>query len=77
MLFILSQELQLYESYQAQITAIDAQIEQCLANFAPRVDVAAQPLPKPKRQGKKQPGNAPQFDLRTYLYRLSGLMLII
>jgi transposase len=31
LLFILSQELQLYKSYQAQITAIDAQIEQCLA----------------------------------------------
>lgn len=73
LLFILSQELQLYESYQVQITAIDAQIEQCLANFAQRVDVAAQPLPKPKRRGKKQPGNAPQFDLRTYLYRLSGV----
>ena len=73
LLFILSQELQLYKSYQAQITAIDAQIEQCLANFAERVDVAAQPLPKPKRRGKKQPGNAPQFDLRTYLYRLSGI----
>ena len=30
-------------------------------------------MPKPKRRGKKQPGNAPQFDLRTYLYRLSGV----
>ena len=73
LLFILSQELQLYETYQAQIKAIDAQIEQCLATFDPRVDVATQPLPKPKRRGKKQPGNAPQFDLPTHLYRLSGV----
>lgn len=73
LLFILSQELQLYQTYQGQIQAIDEQIEQCLANFADKVDVAAQPLPKAKRRGKKQPGNAPQFDLRTHLYRLSGV----
>jgi hypothetical protein len=60
-------------TYQAQITAIDRQIEQCLANMPSQVDVATQPLPKPKRRGKKQPGNAPQFDLRTHLYRLSGV----
>jgi transposase len=73
LIFILQQELQLYEFYQAQILAVDAQIEQCLASFAPKVDVTNQPLAKPKRRGKKQPGNAPQFDLRTHLYRISGV----
>ncbi len=33
----------------------------------------AHPLGKPKRRGKKQPGNAPQFDLRTHLYRITGV----
>lgn len=73
LLFILSQELQLYQMYQTQIQALDAEIEQCLSQFPDQVDLAAQPLPKPKRPGKKQPGNAPQFDLRTHLYRLSGV----
>ncbi|HEY9863803.1 MAG TPA: IS110 family transposase, partial [Candidatus Obscuribacterales bacterium] len=73
LLFILSQELQLYKIYQSQIQAIDTEIEQCLSQFPDQVDVVTQPLSKPKRPGKKQPGNAPQFDLRTHLYRLSGV----
>ena len=73
LVFILQQELQLYEFYQAQILAVDAQIEQCLASFTSKVDVTQKPLTKPKRRGKKQPGNAPQFDLRTHLYRISGV----
>lgn len=73
LVFILEQELQLYEFYQAQIMAVDAQIEQCLASFVDKVDVSQQPLAKSKRRGKKQPGNAPQFDLRTHLYRISGV----
>jgi transposase len=72
-LFILSQELQLYETYQAQLKSLDAQIEECLSHFDDKVDLDTQPLSKPKRRGKKQPGNAPQFDLRTHLYRLSGV----
>jgi len=44
-----------------------------LRSFADKVDVTNKPLTKPKRRGKKQPGNAPQFDLRTHLYRISGV----
>jgi len=73
LVFVLHQELQLYEFYQVQILAVDAQIEQSLASFADKVDVTTKPLAKPKRRGKKQPGNAPQFDLRTHLYRISGV----
>jgi transposase len=73
LVFILQQELQLYEFYQVQILAVDAQIEQCLASFTSKVDPSKKPLAKPKRRGKKQPGNAPQFDLRTHLYRISGV----
>jgi transposase len=72
-IFILQQELKLYEFYQAQITDCDTQIEQCLTSFTDKVDVAKKPLSKPKRRGKKQPGNAPQFNLRMHLYRISGV----
>lgn len=41
--------------------------------LSPKVDVTNKPLAKPKRRGKKQPGNAPQFDLRAHLYRISGV----
>jgi transposase len=73
LVFILQQELQLYDFYQTQISACDTQIEQCLASFTSKVDVNTKPLATPKRRGKKQPGNAPQFDLRTHLYRISGV----
>jgi hypothetical protein len=71
--FILSQELGLYKFYQTQITECDAQIEECLAQFTDKVDVNINPHRLPKRRGKKQPGNAPQFDLRTHLYRITGV----
>ncbi|MEP0873113.1 IS110 family transposase [Trichocoleus desertorum AS-A10] len=70
---MLQQELHLYEVFQGQIAACDVQIEQCLSQFADRVDVSTTPLPPAKRQGKKQPGDAPDFDLRTHLYRISGV----
>jgi len=73
LVFIFEQELQLYEFYQTQIQKCDCQIEQCLATFTDKVDVEQQHDAKPKRRGKKQPGNAPQFDLRTHLYRISGV----
>jgi len=71
--FLLQQELQLYEVYQAQIAACDHQIEQCLAQFSAKVDVVESPLPKPKHQRRKPQGNVPTFDLRTHLYRISGV----
>jgi transposase len=73
LVFILQQELKFYEFYQAQIAECDTQIEQCLGSFSDKVDVTKKPLSKPKRRGKKQPGNAPQFDLRIHLYRISGV----
>ncbi|MGA7938202.1 MAG: transposase, partial [Kovacikia sp.] len=73
LVFVLHQELQLYNVFQTQIAACDAEIEACLNQFADRIEVATNPLPTAKRRGKKQPGNAPSFDLRTHLYRISGV----
>jgi transposase len=74
-LFILQQELQLYEIYQQQMTACDVEIERHLNVFTDTVDPNTDPPPKPKRRGQKQPGNAPDFDLRTHLYRITGVDL--
>ena len=70
--FILKQELSLWEFYQTQIAACDLQIEQCLSEFADKVDLGQSPLAKPKRC-QRNSGNAPDFDLRAHLYRISGV----
>ena len=74
-LFILKQELQLYEIYQQQIATCDVEIEQLLKTFTNKIDPRTNPPPKPKRRGRKQPGNAPDFDVRTHLYRITGVDL--
>ena len=73
LVFILAQELQLYDIFQTQISACDVQIEQCLNQFSDQVDVEQSPLPAAKRPRKKPTGNAPNFDLSTHLYRISGV----
>jgi transposase len=68
-LFVLKQELSLYDTYQQQIQQCDQQIEQCLSEFDSQSD---EPLP-PRPKGKKPSRNAPSFDLRSHLYRISGV----
>jgi transposase len=68
-LFVLKQELNLYDTYQQQIQQCDQQIKQCLSEFDSQSD---EPLP-PRPKGKKPSRNAPNFDLRSHLYRISGV----
>lgn len=72
LLFVLQQEVELYRTYQEKIGACDRELHQHLRTMAPKVDLQAQPLgPRPK--GKRARGNAPKFDLRTELYRITGV----
>jgi len=72
LLFVLAQEVELYRTYQKKIGDCDLQLRRHLETFASRVDLEQQPLgPKPK--GKKGSRNAPEFDLRTELYRITGI----
>ncbi len=68
-LFVLKQELSLYDTYQQQIQQCDRQIEHCLSAFDSQNDEPLTPRPK----GKKPSRNAPNFDLRSHLYRISGV----
>lgn len=70
-LFVLKQELTLYEVYQKEIATIDKQIEKCLADFEPKT-LDELPATKKKRR-KKSTANHPDFDLRKYLYRMAGV----
>jgi transposase len=72
LLFVLRQQVELYRMYQEKIQDCDQQLREHLESFGSVVDLQAQPLgPKPK--GKKGSKNAPQFDLRTELYRITGI----
>lgn len=72
-IFILRQELGLYEVYQQQIAVCDREIEALLNQFDDKVDPGNTPPLKSKRRGKKPHGNSPAFDLHTHLYRISGV----
>jgi transposase len=69
-LFVLQQELTLYESYQQQIAACDARIEAYLAQLPSPLAPEAHPQPQVVR---KPVQNQPGFDLRTHLHRISGV----
>jgi transposase len=72
LLFVLAQEVELYGVYQGKIAECDRQLQTQLRTMAPKVDLESNPLgPRPK--GKRAQGNAPKFDLRTELYRLTGV----
>jgi len=68
-LFALRQSVELYDTYHAKILACDEAIEQQLKRFDAQGD--PQQLPA----GKKKAANAPAFDVRGELYRMSGVDL--
>jgi transposase len=69
-LFALRQSVELYDTYSAQITNCDEAIEQQLKRFDAQGD------PEQLRVSKKQKAaNAPTFDVRGELYRMSGVDL--
>jgi hypothetical protein len=70
-LFVLKQELALYEVYQQQIAATDVELEQCLAGFDSKAE--GSPPPRKGKKHKKPKGNDPQFDLHGHLYRITGV----
>lgn len=72
LLFVLRQQVELYRTYQEKISDCDLELRHHLESFASKVDLKAQPIgPKPK--GKKSGRNTPKFDLRTELYRITGI----
>jgi len=71
LLFVLRQQVELYRVYQEKIADCDVALQEHLESFGSKIDVQAQPIgPRPKKKSSK---NAPQFDLRTELYRITGI----
>jgi transposase len=73
LLFLLRQEKEIYLEYRKRISECDEALQKHLNTLEDRAEAGSQPLP-PKR-GKRAGGNAPPFDLRSELYRISGLDL--
>ena len=72
--FALQQALALYDFYTAQMVACDAEIERQFANLKPVSDDLP-PLP-PSTNRDTHSKNAPRYDARSYLYRLTGVDLV-
>jgi transposase len=72
LLFVLRQQVELYRTYQEKISDCDLQLRKHLESLGSKLDLKTQPIgPRPK--GKKNSRNAPAFDLRTELYRITGI----
>lgn len=74
-LFVLQQALDTWRHYQTLIAQCDEHLQQQLARFDSKVEVAQHPLAANRRGNKKPQRNEPRFDARTELYRLCGVDL--
>jgi len=74
LLFVLQQEIEMYDTYQQRITECDQQLQKHLAHFADAVPL--QPTEaEPKRKKTKLAKNAPRFELGKELHRITGVDL--
>ena len=69
-IFELTQALELYRFYQDKIAECDREIEANLERFEDLSDNGS-----PAGSGRRSQGNAPSFDIRTHLYRMTGVDL--
>jgi transposase len=72
LLFVLKQEQDGYEFCQKQMAECDRRLAQYLQQREDRSQGACLPEEKRKERLKKKKGNAPQFGLRTELFRTTG-----
>ena len=64
----------MYDTYQRRITECDEQLQKHLASFSKTI-LSSPPEAEPKRKRSKPAKNAPQFELRSELQRITGVDL--
>jgi transposase len=74
LLFVLQQEVEMYNIYQQRIAECDQQLQKHLARFADTVPPQAKEE-EPKKKRAKQNKNTPQFHLAGELQRITGVDL--
>jgi hypothetical protein len=72
--FVLQQNLALFEVYQQQLAACDLAIEAHVLTLAAEAPVPDGPMPA-ARTRKKPRNNEPRFEIRTPLHHLTGVDL--
>jgi transposase len=73
LIFVLQQEIEMYDTYQRRVAECDQQLEKHLAGFIGTVRPAKEELPPKKK--KKQNKNNPHFHLAYELERITGVDL--
>jgi len=73
--FVLKQNLELFEIHQSKLADCDAAVEAHLKQLADQLAPPATELPPARRKRSKAAGNEPAFDVRAYLHRLTGVDL--
>ena len=71
-LFVLRQNLELFDVYQLKIRDCDAEIEAYLQHLAAQANKPESPLPAKRGATRAPKGNEPRFDIRGPLYQLLG-----
>ena len=74
-LFTLKQGLELYDIYRAKIRICDEELEKLYSQFTPQVEIEENPLPPLRKKKKGKHKNEPDYDLRSYLYQMTGVDL--
>jgi transposase len=76
LVFVVKQEVDMYDTYQQRIAECDQQLQKHLATFTDKTN-PGQPSPggESKKKKKKPTQNAPAFDLSRELERISGVDL--
>ncbi len=74
-IFALQQELAFYDFYTSQLAACDAEIAHYLTTLAAEHEEPPTPLP-PSSKRQTHSKNAPAYDARSLLYRLTGVDLV-
>jgi transposase len=73
-LFVLQQNLELFDAYQGQLAACDVAIETHVLTLAAQAPAPRGPVPA-ARTRKKPRNNEPRFEIRTPLHHLTGVDL--
>jgi len=75
-LFVLRQALEAYRFVEQQIQTCDREVEQLLISMEKAADKPKRPLPEGGLTGcEKRRGNAPEYDVQSHLYQLTGVDL--
>jgi transposase len=71
-LFVLQQNLELFDACQAQLLACDRAIDAQVQTLSAAQPTPTSPLPDPRGRKRKPQANEPQFEIRAPLHQLTG-----